>query len=385
MPTNLPAEAEVAYQKYLEAKTLEEKIRALEDYISKIPKHKGTEKLLKQAKRTLTKLKLEFEKRKEVSKRRSGVSAFSISKEEDIMLTLIGLTGVGKTSLFAYLTQAKITHPKTTITPNVGVMHYKGVSIQIVDLPPIFSENIDSTPNGRSIMAVARSGDVIGLVIDLSQDVEWQYNTLIKALKNAYIIVDRPKPPIRFEKLRKGGIQITGLDYSPLSAEELEELIRSSGVSNCLFDIYGPVDEEDIFNVLNRRTIFKKGIIIGTKGDIEGTKRNAEILKSIQNKLPVVPTSAYLGVGKELLGETLLKTLDVIRVWTRKKSGIAERPLVLPRGATVRDAAERIHSEFLKNFKYAVVERESSKVKRMRVGLGFKLEDGDVLYIQLED
>ena len=92
-----------------------------------------------------------------------------------------------------------------------------------------------------------------------------------------------------------------------------------------------------------------------------------------------------LKIGKELIGETLLKTLNVIRVWTRKKSGIAEKPLVLPSGATVRDAAEKIHSEFLKNFKYAIVERPESKVKRMRVGLNFQLKDGDVLYIHIED
>jgi hypothetical protein len=385
LPTNLPAEAEVAYQKYLEAKTTEEKIKALEEYISHIPKHKGTEKLLKQAKRTLTKLKLELEKKREVAKKRTGPSPFSVSKEEDIMMSLIGLTGSGKTTLYAYLTGIDIPKPKTTITPNIGVMNHKGVSIQIVDLPPIFSEDLDATPNGRSIMAVARAGDVIALVIDLSQDVEWQYHTLVKALKNAYIVIDRAPPPIRFEKLGKGGIQITGVDYTPYTFEELKELIKSSGVSNCIFDVYGPVDEEDIYNVLNRRTAFKKGIIIGTKGDIKGTKKSIEKLKNIQRNIPIVPTSATLKVGKELIGETLLKTLDVIRIWTRKKSGIAERPLVLPSGATVRDAAEKIHSEFLKNFKYAVVERPESKVKRMRVGLNFKLQDGDVLYIHIED
>ncbi len=385
MPTNLPAEAEAAYQRYLEAETLEEKIKALEEYISKIPKHKGTEKLLKQAKRTLTKLKLEMEKRKEVTKKKSGASPFSVSKEEDIMMSLLGLTGVGKTSLYAYLTDIEIRELKTTITPNVGVMVHKGVSIQVVDLPPLFSEDIDATPNGRAIMGIARASDIIALVIDLTQDVEWQYETLIRALKNANIVVDRDKPPIRFEKLGKGGIQISGIDYAPFTKHELEEIIKSSGVTNCIIDIYGPVDEEDIYNVLNRRIVFKKAMIVGTKGDARGTKRAVEKLMKIQNGFPIIPTSSIMKVGKDLIGDAILKTLNVIRIWTKKKGVVAEKPIVMPKGATVKDVAEKIHTEFLKNCKYAVVERESSKVKKMRVGLNFRLMDGDIISIHVED
>jgi len=385
MPTNLPAEAEAAYQRYLEATSLEEKIRALEDYISKIPKHKGTEKLLKNAKRTLTKLKLELERKRTISKKRASGSPFSVAKEEDIMLSLLGLPSTGKTLLFRYLTdQNHYSELKTTIYPSIGVMNYKGVNIQVVDLPPLFSSNLDETPNGRAIMAVARSSDIIGLVIDLTQDVGWQYEILYNALKNANIVVDRDPPPIRFEKLGKGGIQISGADLTPFSQEELVDLIKSSGVNNCIFDIYGPVDEEDIYNVLNRRTVYKKAIVIGTKGDEKGTKSNVERLKSMQ-KLPVLPTSAILKIGKDFLGDVILKELKLIRVWTRKKGGVAEKPLVIPYGSTVKDAAGKIHSDFLKKFKYAIVERPKSKISKMRVGLNYKLEDGDILSIYLEE
>ena len=41
--SNLGPEARAAYAKYLDATTIEEKIRKLEEFISKIPKHKGTE------------------------------------------------------------------------------------------------------------------------------------------------------------------------------------------------------------------------------------------------------------------------------------------------------------------------------------------------------
>ena len=92
-----------------------------------------------------------------------------------------------------------------------------------------------------------------------------------------------------------------------------------------------------------------------------------------------------LKIGKDFLGDVILKELKLIRVWTRKKGGVAEKPLVRPYGSTVKDAAGKIHSDFLKKFKYAIVERPKSKISKMRVGLNYKLEDGDILSIYLEE
>ncbi|RLG94467.1 GTP-binding protein, partial [Candidatus Bathyarchaeota archaeon] len=191
MPTNLPAEAQLAWQKYLEAKTLSEKIKALEQFISLVPKHKGTEKLLMQVKKTLTKLKLEASRKKELRKGSGIHPAFSIPKEEDAQIVLFGLPGTGKTALFNYLTENNIPYGKPTLLPNVGVLKYNGAVFQIIDLPPIFSDNIDSTPNGRSILSLVRNCDLVLLVTDLSQDIEWQLSTLMRVLKTARIIIDR--------------------------------------------------------------------------------------------------------------------------------------------------------------------------------------------------
>ena len=56
MPTNLPPQCKTLERKYLEAETLPEKIKTLEEYYSAIPKHKGTERLRSQIKRKLSKL-----------------------------------------------------------------------------------------------------------------------------------------------------------------------------------------------------------------------------------------------------------------------------------------------------------------------------------------
>ncbi|MHA1589373.1 MAG: TGS domain-containing protein [Candidatus Njordarchaeales archaeon] len=381
MPANLPAEAKAAYQKYLEAKTLEEKIRALEEFISLTPKHKGTEKLLMHAKKTLMKLKLELSKKQEIAKKRRGAPYFSIPKEGDVQFTLLGLPGVGKTSLFNMLTENTKEVGKTTILPSIGIFKYEGVWIQVIDLPPILSENIDETPNGRALLSIVRNSDIVGLVIDLSQDVKWQIKVLFKVLKDARIVIDRPKPPIRFLKLSRGGIQIYGTQYTVFSIEELKEFLTSMGIQNCILEIHGPVDEEDILNALDRRTVFKKAIVIATKGDLPGSYGAYAELKTIVKGLRVIPVSAIKRIGRTEIGRGIIEELNLIRIWTKKDGKIAERAIVLTRGATVKDAAERIHSDFVRKFKFAIVERKYSKIRKMRVGLSFPLEDGDVLTI----
>ena len=385
MPTNLPAEAQAAWQKYLSAKSLEDKIKALEEYISLIPKHKGTEKLLMQVKKTLTKLKLELSKKREIRKKTAIHPAFSIPKNEDAQLTLLGLPGTGKTALFNYLTNNNVPFGKTTLLPNVGIFRFQGAVFQVIDLPPVFSENIDETPNGRSILSLVRNSDLILLIIDLSQDIDWQFNTLINLLKKSRIIIDRSPPPIKFIRLSRGGIQIHGANYTPFSLDELKDLIKSLGILNCILEINGNVDEEDILNALDKRTVFKKSIIIATKADIQDAHEKLRSLAKLAKNLRIISSSALAKIGKMELGQAVLSELNLIRVWTRKNGKIAERALVLPKGATVRDAAEKIHTDFVRKFKYAIVERPGSKIKRLRVGLNFELEEGDILMIHVSD
>ncbi|MGB9880807.1 MAG: GTP-binding protein HSR1, partial [Anaerolineae bacterium] len=59
MPANLPPQYFEVEEKYHRAKTLEEKLEALEEMLAVIPKHKGTEKLQAEIKQRISKLKKE--------------------------------------------------------------------------------------------------------------------------------------------------------------------------------------------------------------------------------------------------------------------------------------------------------------------------------------
>ena len=162
MPLNLPPEAIEAEQRYRAAKSVAEKIARLEEFISTIPKHKGTDKLRADLRRRLSKLKAASETRKGVSKRQS---AFRIDREGAGQVVIVGPANVGKSALLAALTNAtpKVADsPYTTWTPTPGMMSVEDVQVQLVDTP-----SLDRGVVEPELLDLIKRSDLILLVVDL--------------------------------------------------------------------------------------------------------------------------------------------------------------------------------------------------------------------------
>ena len=78
MPANLPPPYFEAEKRYREGKTSDEKIEALEEMLTIMPKHKGTDKLRADLRKRIAKHKSEAQQKKGSAK---GVTAYSIEKE----------------------------------------------------------------------------------------------------------------------------------------------------------------------------------------------------------------------------------------------------------------------------------------------------------------
>ena len=107
MPTNLSPQCLAARRKYMESKTPNEKIESLREYISLVPRHKGTERLLRQLRSKLSKLEEEVEKRRSLRKGSGATSAFQVKKEGAGQVARVGLTTSGPSALIEWLTKAK--------------------------------------------------------------------------------------------------------------------------------------------------------------------------------------------------------------------------------------------------------------------------------------
>lgn len=137
MPTNLPGDWYAIEEEYREEKDLKKKIDLLKKLISATPKHKGTENLLADLRRKLSKLEEMLEKKsKKYGKRQVG-----IKKTGDILVSILGVTQSGKSTLLKELTKARVeigSEPYTTKEPVTGVCFYEGVLIQFVEIPSFF-------------------------------------------------------------------------------------------------------------------------------------------------------------------------------------------------------------------------------------------------------
>ena len=298
MPTNLPPEAIEAERRYRAAQSVAEKITTLEEFLSTIPKHKGTDKLRANLRKRLSKLKASSQVRKGVSTRDS---AFGINKEGAGQVVLVGPTNVGKSALVAALTNATpqvAASPYTTWTPTPGMMPVEDIQVQLIDTPPLDREYVKP-----ELMNLIRRSDLILLVVDLQTDPLQQLEDTIALLEEHRIVPRR------------------------------------------LQDRYA--DE--------RRLTFIPLFVLANKNDDETLDENFEIFCELlkengEDDCPLLPVSATTGRNLERLKQVVFEQLEIIRVYSKApgKTPDLDAPFVLKKGSTVAEFAGKVHRTFTK-------------------------------------
>ena len=88
---------------------------------------------------------------------------------------------------------------------------------------------------------------------------------------------------------------------------------------------------------------------------------------------------------QENIGDEIWKRLNVTKVRTKLPGKKPDYPPVsLKKGSTIKDLAEHVHKDFIKNFKFARIWGKSAKFPGARAGLNHKLEDDDIVELHLK-
>lgn len=329
MPTNLPPEYYQIEEQYREASTNPERISLLEEMMSVIPKHKGTDKLRAELRRKVSKLKEVIESGKGSTRQ---VSPFVIDKEGAGQVAVIGPANVGKSSLVRALTNANpdvAAYPYTTAIPIPGMMAYENIQIQLVDTPPLSREYEDA-----QLLDLIRRCDLIMLVLDL-----------------------QGYPIAQFE-------------------ETLELLTENRIIPRHL--------EAEHSNTL-RRLFVKPLVVLINKVDDESYDEDFEVLCELLGveECPFIPVSAETGRNFDRLRLATFEALEVIRIYSQRpgQEPNLNAPFVLKQGDTVEDFAEKVHKDFVTDLKSARI-WGSGVFEGQKVGRDHTLHDGDVVELR---
>ncbi|MGC9065752.1 MAG: GTPase [Candidatus Ratteibacteria bacterium] len=323
MVTNLPPHYHTKEAELKNAKTPEEKIAILLEMMAIMPKHKGTEKLQKELKSKMAKLRKEAAEKKVISR---GSPVPTIEREGAGQIIIAGPPNTGKSSLLAATTKAKpeiADYPFTTKIPQPGMLKYEDIQIQLIDTPallPGISENW--------LGDMMRKSDVILILLDLSDD------DILEKMEQTMQVLEqfKIKLPDTWEFTKK--ILWVGNKIDIPSWQDIK---------NVLCDLY-PIGNQ------------------------------------------IVPISVLQRINLELLSEQIFKKLEIIRVYTKipGKPPEMKDPYTIAANSTLEDLAKAIHKDLVKTFRYARLWKQGTG-NPIIAGRDYVLEDRDLVEIHAED
>jgi len=391
MPANLPAEAKHKWRETSQARRPQEKIVKLQEFLSLVPKHKGTENLRAQVKRKIATLRREIAEKK---RKKAGVGGpkFFVEKEGDAQIVILGPTNVGRSTLLSILTNARVeisNYPYTTKEPTPGMFHYQDLQFQMVEAPALMEGSADGGAWGLQTLTSARNADGVILMIDLSRDPVEQFSLISRELGKARVLTRKPKARVEIERKYMGaGLKIVMLGrLLNCTSKDVEVLLKSYGIRDATVKIQGEATIDDVEDAIFEGTVYRPAIVIANKADIPNAAERIEQLKGlVGEEMKILPVSCKAKFGLEKLGSEIFEMLDIIRVYTKEPNNRfpSKKPFTTRKGSTILDLAKRIHSDFYKQFSYAKVWSKRLRFSPQKVGGAFILEDGDTVEIHMK-
>mgnify|MGYP001261046302 FL=1 len=365
--------------------TIEEQIKSLEEEISKTKYNKATQGHIGKLKAKIAALRDKKEKAQAHAKSSGGGPGFEVKKSGDASVALVGFPSVGKSSLISQLTDVESDTGNfafTTLTCIPGVLHHRGATIQILDLPGLIKGASEGKGRGREILNVIRSCDMVLYVVDPFQ--ESHFDILDMELWKAGMRLNQKKPQVFIDRTDRGGIVVRStLEQTNLNDDEIQAIIRSFGIVSANVTLRTDVTDDHIVDTLAGNRIYSDAVVVLNKVDLATPLDMKKALGMLPKDWPVLPVSAKTGQGIEEMKDFIFENLHFMSIFLKPQGQEADlvEPLIVKDTSTVRDVCQKLHRDFVRKFRYARVKGPSAKFDWQRVGLDHLLKDDDLLSI----
>ena len=360
------------------------KISRVEKEIRDTPYDKSSEHHHGVLKAKLSKFKDELEGNSSRGGSSGGVG-YAIKHSGDASVVLVGLPSVGKSTLLNAVTNAESkvgNYDFTTLGVVPGMMEYKGVRMQMLDLPGIIEGVASGKGFGRKVLSVVRASNLVVLMTDYQRS-EWLAK-IKKELEDSGIRLNKRPPKIHVHRMEKGAIQIID-PFRSLPEETMVGIAKEMGVDNAVIQLGEKIETVDQFiDGLSKTRTYIPLVEVVTKID---TMKNpskspldppaGEASKGDLSK-NVVLMSAEKGIGIDEFKEALWQGLGLIRVYLKKErvnEADKKEPLIMKKTNTLNDVLKRISNEMRDDVSRACIWGKNARFPGQEVSFKFPVFD----------
>lgn len=348
------------------------KISRVEKEIRDTPYDKSSEHHHGVLKAKLARLKDELEGGNSNGGGGGGVG-YAIKHSGDASIVLVGLPSVGKSTLLNAVTNAESkvgNYDFTTLGVVPGMMEYKGIKIQILDLPGIIEGAAGGKGFGKKVLSVVRASNMVVLMADIKR-IKW-LDKIKKELENSGIRLNKRIPKVHIHKTHKGGVQIIDPFHS-FTKETMVKIAEELGLSNAVIQVGEKLKSVDEFiDALSKSRTYIPMVEVVTKIDLA----KKEELKNLNSE--IIKMSVDKNIGIDEFKERTWQSLGLVRVYLkRERSGEADKKeaLIIKEGKNLDDVLKRVSKEMRDDVSRAYIWGKKARFPGQEVSFTFPVFD----------
>ena len=361
-----------------------ERIKDIELELSRTQKNKATTTHIGLLKSQLARLRTQLMTPAPGSSDAGGHEGFAVQKSGDGRVALIGFPSVGKSSLLNAVTDTNseaAAYEFTTLTCIPGNIVINDTKIQMLDLPGIIEGAAAGRGRGREVIAVARSADLVMMVLDAAREHNNQHRDILsRELETMGIRLNKRPPGIYYKKKVTGGVkfnatcQLTQLGDDP--RDTVSRILGSYRIHNAEVLFREDCSVDDLIDVIEGNRKYIRCLYVYNKIDT----LSIEEVNDLARKPDSVVISIYMNLNLDYMLQRMWDYLGLIRIYTKRRGQQPDLtdPIVLSSersGLTVEAACKSVSKELLDIFNFALVWGRSTKFNPQRVGLTHVMTD----------
>ncbi len=358
-----------------------EKIKAIEEEMARTQINKATERHLGVLKAKISRLKSEMEANAIKKAASGGREGYTVKKDGDATVVLLGMPSVGKSTLLNHLTNSNSkvgAYDFTTLTVIPGMLKYRGARIQILDIPGIIRGASKGRGLGKRILSATRSADLIIVLLDVFNP--GVKEILLNEIRAIGLRPDETPPEIRVRRRGSGGIHVTDLvGMTRMSRDGIKDILREYKIHNGRVVVREDVTYDQLIDVMMNNRVYVSTLTVLNKIDMV----DKEYLEDIKEKynFDTVNISADNDINLEKLKETIFKRLDFIRLYMKPRGEPTDfkEPLIIKKGSTILDITDKIHRNLRDELRYTRIWGKSVKFGGQKVRRTHQPMDEDII------